>query len=153
MKYLKLFESFDEIYNDLEELCIGTVAYITDDIPDFKFRIEKASVPDNKYIKSTYPLDSEIYLVSFFRSEPNHNKFDWLQVKDKIIHFFKLIDSYYDLTNNLSITFMTNKIEPIKIKNKEEPGIDHIISIDDILNDNIRNNAEIMNIQTIIKVK
>lgn len=148
MKYLKLFESFDETYNDLEEMCIGTVAYITDDIPDFKFRIEE------EYIKS-----SKLYLVSFFRSEPNHNKFNWSQVKDKIIHFFTLINSY-DLVNNLSIIFMTNKANPIK--DTEEPGklnfpcglIDHrYISIDDIINDNIRNNAEIMNIQAIVKLK
>ena len=153
MKFIKLFESFSEAYLELEEMCQGTIAYITDDIEDFKFRIDKASVPNNKYIKSSYTLDSEIYQVSFFRSNTNHNKFKWIDVKDRIIHFIEMISKKYDITNDLSIAIMTNKSEPIKISDKEEPGIDHIINVYDIINDNIRNNSELMYIQITIKVK
>lgn len=32
---------------------------------------------------------------------------------------------------------MTNKGTPIKRENPEEPTIDHILTVDDILNDNI----------------
>ena len=153
MKYLKTFESndyFDTTFIDIKNMCETGIVYIIDEIPDFKFRIDKASIPDNKYIKSSYPLGSEVYQLSFFRSEPNHNKFSWVSVKERIIPLFNILNRRYDLKEGC-IVIMTNKPTPIKINNEEGPGIDHILNIEDILEDNIRDNSEIMHIQITIK--
>lgn len=149
MKYLKTFESndyFDTTFIDIKNLCDSKVAYIIDDISDFRFMIEKLSVP--KLYGSNNK--AEIYQVSFFRSNPNHNKFSWMSVKENLIPLFDILNRRYDLKES-SIIIMTNKPTPLKINNKEEPGIDHILNVEDILEDNIRDNSEIMHIQITIK--
>jgi hypothetical protein len=83
MKFIKLFESFDEIYLELEEMCLGTIAYITDDIQDFTFKII------NKHIKG-----SEVYEILFYRR--GYGIFEWSQVSDRIIHFLTLLENDYD---------------------------------------------------------
>ena len=147
MKYLRKFESndyFDTTFIDIKNLCDAKVAYIIDDISDFRFIIEKLRV------SKIYGSNAEIYQLSFFRSKPNHNKFSWMSVKENLIPLFDILNRRYDLKES-SIIIMTNKPTPIKINNKEEPGIDHILNIEDILSDNIRDNSEIMHIQITIK--
>ena len=153
MKYLKKFESnTSNTLEDIKNLCETQIVYIIDNIPDFKFLVNKLSVANNTYIKSIYKNDSEIYQLSFFRSQPNHNKFCWIDVKENIIPIFDILNRRYDLKES-SIIVMTNKSEPIKINNKEEPGIDHILDIEDILKDNIRDDSEIIHIQITIQTK
>jgi hypothetical protein len=153
MKYLKKFESnISNTLEDIKNLCETQIAYIIDNMPDFKFLVHKLSVANNTYIKSIYKQDSEIYQLSFFRSQPNHNKFCWVDVKENIIPLFDILNRRYDLKES-SIIVMTNKSEPIKTSNKEEPGIDHILNIEDILKDNIRDDSEIMHIQITIQTK
>lgn len=112
MKYLKLFESFDETYNDLEEMCIGTVAYITDDIYDFTYKVTE--------------LSKKLYEITFFRR--GYSKFEWCQVKDRIIHLLELLENNY-------ITEYT------------------LDNYTDMLLDNIKDDAEIKLIRIIVKLK
>ena len=151
MRYLKRFESndyFDTAFIDIKNLCDAKVAYIIDDISDFRFIIEKLRV-SKLYVSNN---NAQIYQIAFFRSEPNHNKFSWMSVKENLIPLFDILNRRYDLKES-SIIIMTNKSTPIKINNKEEPGIDHILNIEDILKDNIRDDSEIMHIQITIQTK
>lgn len=125
MKYLKLFESFDETYNDLEEMCIGTVAYITDDIYDFTYKVTE--------------LSKKSYEITFFRR--GYSKFEWCQVKDRIIHLLELLENNYD-----------------EVPESRYPKLLYIpeYTLDDytdMLLDNIKDDAEIKLIRIIVKLK
>ncbi len=125
MKYLKLFESFDEAYNDLEEMCIGTVAYITDDIYDFTYKVTE--------------LSKKSYEITFFRR--GYSKFEWGQVKDRIIHLLELLENNYD-----------------EVPESRYPNLLYIpeYTLDDytdMLLDEIKDDAEIKLIRIIVKLK
>ncbi len=126
MKYLKLYNesvSNESVSNEeILDICGDYLVDTMDIIRDFKYRISKSNVADN------------IEYIAFFRSEPNHNRFSWDVVKDD---FIRLVNTLNTKFNVLKITIMTNKGTPIKRENPEEPTIDHILTVDDILNDNI----------------
>ena len=153
MKYLKKFESndyFDTAFIDIKNLCDAKVSYIIDDMPDFRFSIEKLRV--SKLYGSNN--NAEIYQLAFFRYS-NSGEFSWMSVKENLIPLFDILNRKYDLKES-SIIIMTNKSTIIKKNNK--PGkyagfglIDHVLNIEDILEDNIRDNSEIIHIQITIK--
>jgi Fe-S oxidoreductase len=136
MKFIKLFESFDEIYLELEEMCLGTIAYITDDIEDFKFQIKK--IYDIK-------KGSEVYEILFYRNpftgSIGYKFFEWGQVSDRIIHLLTLLENDYDevpsylLKQNISITGYT------------------LDDYTDMILDNIKEDAKVKLIRIIIKPK
>lgn len=126
MKYLKLFESFGEAYNDLEEMCIGTIAYITDDIYDFTYKITE--------------LSKKSYEITFFRR--GYSKFEWSQVKDRIIHLLELLENNYD--------GQTRRSRYPNLLYIPEYTLDDYT---DMLLDNIKDDAEIKLIRIIVKLK
>jgi hypothetical protein len=126
MKYLKRYN--ESVSNDeILDICGDYLVDTMDNIRDFKFRISRSNVADR------------IEYIAFFRRDPNHNKFSWNDVKDDFIRLVNTLDTKF---NVLRIRIMTNKSIPIKKENPEEPTIDHILSVDDILNDNIINGVD-----------
>jgi hypothetical protein len=122
MKYLKRYN--ESVSDEVLEICIDHLAFVMDSIKDFKVRVD---------------IDKDGYRsISFYRSEPNHNRFSWDVIKDDFITLVNILNIKYEVVN---ILVMTNKSTPIKIINKEEPTIDHILSIDDVLEDNIEENV------------
>lgn len=130
MKFIKLFESFDEVYLELEEMCLGTIAYITDDIQDFTFKII------NNTIKG-----SEVYEILFYRR--GYGIFEWDQVSDRIIHFLTLLENDYDEVPIPSYRLGKSVYIP-------EYTLDDYT---DMILDNIKEDAEVKIIRIIIKPK
>jgi hypothetical protein len=134
MKFIKLFESFDEIYLELEEMCLGTIAYITDDIEDFTFKIIN--------IKG-----SEIYEILFYRI--GYGIFEWRQVSDRIIHFLTLLENDYDEAPSYRLGKSRVEINNL-IEYISEYTLDDYT---DMILDNIKENAKVKLIRIIIKPK
>jgi hypothetical protein len=148
MKFLKSFNEDNK--SILYDICKNHIAYIVDNIIDFKFSIHQAKVPDNLYIKSKYMLDDEIYQVCFFRSNPNHNRFSWNDVKTDFIPIVEILNRNYSVVD---IIIFTNSGRSIKKINPEPIGIDHHLDIDDIIDDNIINDVnDILTITLIVKI-
>lgn len=136
MKYLKRYN--ESVKNEeILDVCEEYLAYVLDNIKDSKLRIDNS------------PIYDDVCSVSFFRSEPNHNRFSWDDIKDDFITLVDILNNKFGV---IDVTIMTNKSIPIKINNPEEPSIDHFLTVDDILEDNIiRGVDDIMII--IIKLK
>jgi len=141
MKWIKKYNELnswevDRLKIELDDFCKSSIVYIVDEINDFKYRIDK---------------NSTTYDISFFRSNPNHNRFSWDKVKDEFIPIIEMLSIKYDIDN---IIFMTNRDQPIKRNNPEQIGIDHILTINDIIEDNIIDGVDdIMIIKIRIKIK
>lgn len=123
MKYLKRYNESIEISDDkLLGICEDYLVYLMDDIKDLKIRI------------NNNPIHDYLRVVSFFRSNPNHNTFSWDVVKDDFIPLVSILNEKFNI---VEVEIMTNKSTPIKVINKENKTIDHSLSVDDILKDNI----------------
>lgn len=121
MKYLKRYN--ESVKNEeILDVCEEYLAYVLDNIKDSKLRI------------NNNPIYDDVCSVSFFRSKPNHNRFSWDDIKDDFITLVDILNNKFGV---IDVTIMTNKSIPIKINNPEEPSIDHFLTVDDILEDNI----------------
>lgn len=106
MRYLKLFESFNE--NEIIDFCETYLAYLLDDTT---FKI---SVLDNRYCSQGTQYgeggvseSSNSYVLSLYREKDTSTSgiFYWNDIKDRFIPFLTMLDKSYEILN---ITFASH---------------------------------------------
>jgi hypothetical protein len=131
MRYLKLFESFNE--NEIIDFCETYLAYLLDDTT-FKVR-----VLDNRYCSQGPKFgvggvseSSNSYVLSLYREKdtvrnnaandgPQPMTFYWNDIKDQFIPFLSMLDKSYEILN---ITFASHVFSYKDVKLDEiEDGV------------------------------
>lgn len=122
MKYLKLFESFNE--ENILDFCEGYLAYLLDDTT-FKVRVlnNKYSSQGTKYGGGGLSESSNSYVISLYRekNEIRPMTFLWSDIKDYFIPFLTILSKKYEILN---ITFASHVFSYRDIKLEEiEDGV------------------------------
>ena len=131
MRYLKLFESFNE--NEIIDFCETYLAYLLDDTT-FKVRVldNRYCSQDNINSYSRLSTSSNSYVLSLYREKdtvrnnaandgPQPMTFYWNDIKDQFIPFLSMLDKNYEILN---ITFASHVFSCKDVKLDEiEDGV------------------------------
>lgn len=135
MRYLKLFESFNE--NEIIDFCETYLAYLLDDTT-FKVRVldNRYCSQGNQYSGGGVSESSDSYVLSLYRERENSTSdnpltvfdipykpmtFQWNDIKDQFIPFLSMLDKNYEVLN---ITFASHVFSYKDVKLDEiEDGV------------------------------
>jgi len=131
MRYLKLFESFNE--NEIIDFCETYLAYLLDDTT-FKVRVldNRYCSQGNQYAGGGVSESSNSYVLSLYREkdtvrnnaandDPQPMTFYWNDIKDQFIPFLSMLDKSYEILN---ITFASHVFSYKDVKLDEiEDGV------------------------------
>lgn len=132
MKYLKLFESYDEI-EVLKEFCKENIVLLL----DIGFNINVIEHPGSYYIitlnkPNTEPLQSP-------------HSFRWDDIKDDFITFSEILNEYYNISdvlfgNGYQFFFNDRLVDKRTIRDNT-----NYFKYEDIINDNVIDNIAVLN--------
>lgn len=135
MRYLKLFESFNE--NEIIDFCETYLAYLLDDTT-FKVRVldNRYCSQGNQYAGGGVSESSNSYVLSLYREKETYKSdtpltvfdtpyqpmtFYWNDIKDQFIPFLNILSKNYEILN---ITFASHVFSYKDVKLDEiEDGV------------------------------
>ena len=143
MRYLKLFETFDE--ENLKDICDMCLAYLMDD--GYEYEIQKwhwvdykMIVIDNKHIKNK----------SKYWPYHNENMFKWSDVKDQVIPFLEMLSRQYRIKEvNMDVIRDYEKGTNVE----QRTFIERTGAINTLIKDRLHDNTEIKNIEFFVAEK
>jgi hypothetical protein len=148
MKWLKVFEDFEESTDKIEDLIQLCLVDLTDE--DFKVKV---SIPTFPRVFQSRERDIIISRDSILRDR----LFNYSEVKDHLITFVKLLNKDYDIDHIFfwgdwkKKSWLDKKIDKLKGSGPSGSRERKEVSVEDLTSDKVKINFEIISITVKIK--